>query len=166
MPATSADLVDRATAADIPRIVEMKFAMFVESGRGHLLPRNARTMICEDYESMYSTQLATHFLVRREGVVVACAGAFLKSDLPYRYYSPSMYGFIGDVYTVPAARGAGLALLLSNAALAWLQSKGVRSVRLLASEFARPMCAAMGFKPSDQMVLHFAVDSERLASTT
>jgi GNAT superfamily N-acetyltransferase len=108
---------DRATRADIPVLVELKFAMFAESGRTHLLPGQKRALIGQDYESMYASDLAAHFIVRRKGVVVACAGAFIKSDLPYRYFSPPMYGFIGDVYTIPAARGGGLARLLSEAAI-------------------------------------------------
>jgi GNAT superfamily N-acetyltransferase len=160
MRITNSDKVDRATRADIPKLVELKLAMFAESGRAQLLPEQKRDLVARDYESMYQEELAAHFLVKREGAIVACAGAFLKSDLPYRYFSPAFYGFLGDVYTIPAARGAGLARLLSEAAIAWLKSRGVLTVRLLASEAALPIYTSMGFKPTDEMVLLLPKEDE------
>ncbi len=82
-------------------------------------------------------------------------GPFLKSDLPFRYYKTPTYGFIGDVYTRPGYRGRGYAKRLSQHVLAWLQARGVRMVRLLASEAGRPLYEALGFHPSGEMVLHF-----------
>lgn len=146
--------IERATASDIEAVVELKLAMFVESGRSHLLPEDRRAMVAQDYEAMYAEDSAAHFVVRRSGAIISCAGAFLKSDLPYRYFTPPFYGFVGDVYTVPVARGAGLAKLLSEAAVAWLKSRGARTIRLLASEAARPIYISMGFRPTDEMVLH------------
>ena len=162
MRTPTTDRVERATPAGILTLVELKLAMFAESGRAQLLPDQQRALVAQDYESMYSKDQAAHFIVKREGVVVACAGAFLKSDLPYRYFSPPVYGFIGDVYTVPTARGAGLARLLSGTAITWLKSKGVQTVRLLASEVARPIYASMGFRQTDEMVLHLAKEDEHV----
>lgn len=146
--------VERAVVPDIDALVTLKLAMFEESGRGHLLPPEKRQLVARDYARLYAEQLAAHFVVRSEGVIVACAGAFLKSDLPYCYFDPSTYGFIGDVYTAPSARGNGLARLLSSAAIDWLRSGGVKTIRLLASEVARPLYGSLGFKMTDEMVLH------------
>lgn len=147
-------VVDRACASDIETIVALKLAMFAESGRAQLLPVKQRAIVIRDYEAMYADDTAAHFIVRQEGVIISCAGAFLKSDLPYRYFMPPVYGFIGDVYTVPAARASGLARQLSVAAVDWLESRGVNTVRLLASEAARPIYLSMGFRPTDEMVLN------------
>jgi len=84
------------------------------------------------------------------------AGAFLKSDIPYRYFSVPQYGFIGDVYTAEGFRRRGLAKHLSELALCWLGSKDVRMVRLLASEAGRPLYEKLGFTASDEMVLELA----------
>ena len=145
--------IARAAASDIEAVVALKLAMFAESGRAHLLPEERRAMVVQDYGAMYAEDLAAHFVVRRGGAIVSCAGAFLKSDLPYRYFAPPFYGSVGDVYTVPVERGAGLAKQLSAAAVDWLKSRGVRTVRLLASEAARPIYLSMGFRPTDEMVL-------------
>lgn len=142
-----------ATVEDLPRIVEMKLAMFSESGHADLLAPDAGELILSDYRRLYATAEAQHFVARSGGIVIACAGAFLKSDLPFRYFNSPSYGFVGDVYTEPAFRGQGCANLLSERVLLWFGSRGIRMVRLLASEAGRPLYAKLGFVPSDEMVL-------------
>jgi len=144
--------VRAASSKDLPRIVELKLAMFRESGHAHLLAPNADSVILADYERLYANAEAQHFVGCSAGHPVACAGAFLKSDLPFRYFSPSSYGFVGDVYTDPEFRRAGLAKQLSEEVLAWLEAKGVRMVRLLASAQGRSLYEKLGFVPSEEMV--------------
>lgn len=142
-----------AAADDLPRIVEMKLAMFDESGHASLLAPGAGELILSDYKHLYAVGKAQHFLVRSGGGAIACAGAFLKSDVPFRYFRLPSYGFVGDVYTEPNFRGQGYAKLLSESVLLWLRSRGVRMVRLLASEAGRSLYGKLGFVPSDEMVL-------------
>lgn len=144
---------ENAGIADLPHIVEMKIAMFKESGHGDLLAPNARTLVLKDYEAMYEGSLAIHKVARTRSGIIACAGAFIKSDLPYRYFDPPMYGFLGDVYTQAAYRGKGIASHLSAEAIAWLRSRKIRMVRLLATDAASSIYSSMGFEPSDEMVL-------------
>jgi len=146
----------RATAEDLPRIVEFKLRMFSEAGRSHLLAPRAEQLIASDYQTMYAGGTAAHFLVRDNGAVVGCAGGFLKDDIPYRYFTKAIYGFIGDVYVVPEARGRGLARGLSLEVIDWLRQCGVQSIRLLASEAARPIYASLGFRNTDEMALHLS----------
>ncbi len=145
-----------ATFDELPRIVEMKMAMFHEAGHADLLAPNAESIILEDYQRLYGEKGAQHFVARANGRIVASVGAFIKSDLPFRYFLPASYGFIGDVYTEPSIRGKGVATKLNGAALEWLGSRGVKLVRLLASDTARPMYERLGFTASDEMVLTFA----------
>lgn len=144
-----------AELSDVPVIVDFKLAMFEEAGLSHLLAANARQIIAADYHSMYELGQATHFLaIDSPGrSVVACAGAFLKSDLPHRYFSPPFYGFMGDVYTHPQVRGQGIARALSGQAIAWLRDRGARSIRLLATPAARPIYETLGFTPTSEMEL-------------
>jgi len=48
-------------------------------------------------------------------------GAFIKSDIPFRYFSNNQYGFIGDVYTISAYRNLGISMKLNKEALNWLR---------------------------------------------
>ena len=143
-----------ASAAELPRIVELKLAMFDESGNAGLLAPEANVLILEGYKRMYERGEAQHFLACFEGKPIACAGAFLKADIPFRYFRSSTYGFVGDVYTEPGFRGQGLARLLSERVLDWLEARGVCMVRLLASEAGRSLYTKLGFKASDEMVRH------------
>lgn len=101
---------------------------------------------------MYADGTARHFLACASEPV-AIAGAFLKSDVPFRYFANPVYGFIGDVYTSPGFRGKGFSTQLNQLALEWLRAQGVAMVRLLASEAGRPLYEKLGFIPSDEMVL-------------
>jgi GNAT superfamily N-acetyltransferase len=142
-----------AAAADLRRIVELKLAMFAEGGHAGQLSVDAPTIILRDYRSLYRRDLARHFVVRAGGRIVATAGAFLKSDLPYRYFATPFYGFIGDVYTEPDFRAGGLATDLTRRAIDWLAGRGATEIRLLAFDAARRIYARMGFRATDEMVL-------------
>lgn len=142
-----------ASAEDLPRIVEMKLAMFEEAGHAHLLASNAESVVLEDYQQLYQEGRAIHLVARSKTRIVACVGAFLKNDLPFRYFDPPEYGFLGDVFTDPYFRGQGVATRLSTDAVSWLKQRNVRMVRLFATEAASSIYAALGFKPTDEMML-------------
>lgn len=140
-----------ATGADLEQIVRLKIEMFREAGHLQLLAPDAGERVIADYRELYRLGRAQHFVAASDRIV-AMAGAFLKSDLPYCYFVNPAYGFIGDVYTDESFRRLGLAETLSKAALAWLRSKGVHTVRLLASDAGRPLYEKLGFRASDEMV--------------
>lgn len=142
-----------ATTQDLPRIVEMKLAMFEEAGFSHLLAQDAASVVLRDYQQLYDEGYATHMVARSGTEIVGCAGAFLKSDLPFRYFDPPQYGFLGDVYTNRRYRGQGIATKLSADAIEWLRGRDVRMVRLLATEAASSIYAELGFQPTDEMML-------------
>ncbi len=146
-------IYEEATTADIPRIVEMKLAMFEEAGYSHLLARNAASLVLDDYRRLYQEKRAIHMVARSRDKIVACVGAFLKNDLPFRYFDPPQYGFLGDVYTDSHYRGRGIATKLSNNAIDWLRGHDVKMVRLLATEAASSLYDELGFKPTDEMML-------------
>ncbi|MET0029585.1 MAG: GNAT family N-acetyltransferase [Candidatus Thiodiazotropha sp.] len=143
----------KASIEDLPRIVEMKLAMFEEAGFSHLLARDAASLVLSDYRQLYQQRRAIHMVARSSAEIVACAGAFVKRDLPFRYFDPPQYGFLGDVYTDSHYRGQGIATKLSSDAIGWLKGFNMKMVRLLASEATSSIYAEMGFKPSDEMML-------------
>ena len=126
--------------------------MFAESGHANLLAEDAYEIILADYRRLYDKNSAQHFVTIVGAAIVSCAGAFLKDDLPFRYFKATRYGFIGDVYTDPAHRGQGMASRLSSDALAWLRSQDIGMVRLLASDAGRSMYMRLGFTASDEMI--------------
>jgi GNAT superfamily N-acetyltransferase len=148
-----------ANAEELSKIVEMKITMFDEAGHMNLLAADVASLVLADYQRLYACEQAQHFVARANGRIIATVGAFLKFDLPFRYFRRSQYGFIGDVYTVPEFRGQKIATHLNEAALTWLRGRGVRMVRLLASQAGRPIYENLGFLPSDEMVLFLSEKS-------
>jgi len=144
---------DIATSDDIGVIVELKLEMFREAGIFELLHENASAIIREDYATLYDSGKACHHIARSDENIVAMAGAFIKSDLPYRYFKQSEYGFIGDVYTSPEYRGLGISTRLNKELLNWIQQKGINTIRLLATEQGRSNYERLGFCASKEMVL-------------
>jgi GNAT superfamily N-acetyltransferase len=66
-----------------------------------------------------------------------------------------VYGFIGDVYTLPQYRHGGYGRRLVTEALDWLRRQGVETVRLVATPQGRALYTKLGFQPTDEMVLRF-----------
>ena len=142
-----------ASLEELPPIVEMKIAMFREAGHSNLLADGIEAIVLEDYKRLYGEDDAKHFVARTDERIVAMVGAFVKSDLPFRYFSPDRYGFIGDVYTEFEYRGKSVSTELNKSALEWLKANGIAMVRLLASDAGRPIYERLGFASSDEMVL-------------
>lgn len=147
------DMNREATTEDLGRIAALKLNMFDESGLTYLLSKNAYQEIQIKYMSLYEDNMAQHFVIEKNNNIIACAGAFLKNDLPYCFFNQSTYGFIGDVYTLQDYRRQGYAHLLMNKVIEWFRSREIKTIRLLATPQARSMYAELGFKPTDEMVL-------------
>ncbi|MDQ0887862.1 GNAT superfamily N-acetyltransferase [Paenibacillus sp. V4I9] len=138
---------------EIPTIAELKLKMFEEVGMSHLLISNFIEEVISIYSTLYINGKAQHFVIEENKHVVACAGAFIKEDIPYSFYNERKYGFVGDVYVEPKFRKLGYAKLLTNAVLNWFTEQDIRTVRLLASHNARHLYESIGFKATDEMVL-------------
>ena len=138
----------------LDQIVSLKIQMFKDAGYESLLAENAKEIIKADYERMYAAKTASHFIKLEGDEVIAMAGAFIKDDIPYRYYKEPRCGFIGDVYVTPSHRGQGLATKLSKSCIQWFKEKNVSMIRLKASGAGKPMYEKLGFEPTDEMVLN------------
>lgn len=147
-------MIRKSELNDIKLICNYKLNMFIDSGHMDLLNSNAKDIIISKYTEMYKDEKAIHFLKEEDGKIVACCGAFIKDDIPYCFYKVPVYGFIGDVYTLPEYRNRGYASRLTDEAINWLKEKGVNRISLLAAEDARSIYERKGFKQSDEMILN------------
>jgi GNAT superfamily N-acetyltransferase len=128
-----------ATLLDIPAITLLKLKMFQEVGMEHKLRADFIQEVENTYKLLYETGKAQHFLIEQNNEIIACAGAFIKEDIPYCFYKDVQYGFIGDVYVEPHYRKRGYARELTNEVLNWFSEKELKSIRLLASLNARKL---------------------------
>lgn len=142
-----------ASVDEIPKIVEMKYKMFEEMGMENRLLPDFHKLVREDYTELYLAGTAQHFVVEQDSEVIACAGAFIRDDAPYRYLRLRTYGLIGDVFVERHFRRRGYARMLTNATLEWLSEKNIRLFRLHASNAARHLYESLGFTPTPEMGL-------------
>ncbi|WP_157800853.1 GNAT family N-acetyltransferase [Bacillus solitudinis] len=147
-------MIRSATILDIPAITLLKQKMFKEVGMEHLLRVDFIQVVEKTYTELYETGKAIHFVIEHENDIVACAGVFIKEDIPYCFYKEEQYGFIGDVYVETLFRNQGYAKKLTNEVLDWFSTKEIKTVRLLASDNAKKLYQSIGFKETDQMILH------------
>lgn len=127
--------------------------MFKEVGMEDLLRDDFVQVVDKTYKELYVLEKAIHFVVEHNSEIIACAGAFIKEDVPYCFYKEDQYGFIGDVYVDPEFRNQGYARKLTNEVLEWFSRREIHTIRLLASENARKLYKTLGFTETDQMIL-------------
>lgn len=138
-----------ANPTDLPQIVDLKIAMFVEAGSLDLLATNAYKIIKDSYKELYLQNQAIHFVAEQNNKLVAMVGAFVKSDISLAYFNNPEYGFICDIYTKTPYRQTSLVKTLSLQAIDWLKFQGIDNFRLLASDAGKPVYAKLGFEQND-----------------
>ncbi|SHM45246.1 GNAT family N-acetyltransferase [Gracilibacillus kekensis] len=147
-------MIREAKTEDIPKIVLLKLEMFKAAEMEHKLHDDFVEKAEKTYQELYHTGKAKHFLLEKDDEIIACAGAFIKEDIPYCFYKDPQYGFIGDVFVETTYRRNGYGRLLTNCAIDWLLKMEIKTIRLLASENAKKLYQELGFQGTDEMVLY------------
>jgi len=148
--------VRTASADDIDLVVNFRKLLFAEMGIGEEAFIDGSW---EEIRSVYLRELQAdrikHFIAYASDTVpVSIAGTLLKSDFPYYLFKPGFYGWIIDVYTVPAYRGNGLADRLMQYNHQWIKEKGGLESKLIASGAdARKLYEREGYKPTWELSL-------------
>jgi GNAT superfamily N-acetyltransferase len=148
--------VRTATADDIDLVVNFRKLLFAEMGIGE---ESFIDGSWEEIRSVYLRELHNdrirHFIAStRDNVPISIAGTLLKSDFPYYLFKPGFYGWIIDVYTIPAYRGNGLADRLMQYNHQWIKEKGGLESKLIASGAdARKLYEREGYKPTCELSL-------------
>lgn len=146
-------MIRAALAEDIPSIVAIKKKMFIEMNMEDTLHTDFTEKVKALYKEWYVDGKALHFVVEENKEIIACAGGFIKEDIPYCFFQEDKYGFIGDVYVQPSFRRKGYAGLLTKSVMQWFMQEELQTIRLLASPSAKHLYESLGFKITDEMVL-------------
>lgn len=148
-------MIRLANKPDISKLAVLKLKMFQEVNLEYLLLENFIEEVEKSYCELYEVGKALHFVITDDhDEIVACAGGFIKDEIPYCFYKERCYGFIGDVYVEKAFRRKGYAKKLTNEVLDWFSKKEISTIRLLASSNARKLYESLGFEGTDEMILH------------
>ena len=140
-----------ATAADIPVLIHQRRCMFEDMGK---LSEAEVTAIVEAYVPYIHRALSGgayrgYLAETPAGQAVAGGGVMLWDRLG----RPRAY--ICNIYTEPEYRRRGLARRLMETLIGWCRAEGLTSIDLHASEAGRPIYAALGFEPTNEMRLTF-----------
>lgn len=153
--------IRRATAEDIPALIELRERMLIELGSNDTtrladLARRSELWL----QAAFDEGRATGWIAERDGARVGGLTLTLSEALP-QYRSPSgrTAGLLG-LFVEPAERGAGLATLLVREAVTFAREWGADIVLLHAADKARPLYEREGFVATKEMRLQFSEDAE------
>ncbi len=140
-----------ATAADIPILIHQRRRMFEDM---QTLSAAELTALVEAFVPYIHRTLGDgtyrgYLAETAAGQVVAGGGVMIYDRLGRRR------AYLCNVYTEPEYRRRGLARRLLETMLAWCRAEGYTAVDLHASDAGRPLYAALGFVPTNEMRLTF-----------
>jgi GNAT superfamily N-acetyltransferase len=143
--------IRRATAADVPTLVEHRVAMFEEIGRTF-----DRAALAAAFAPWVRDAIASGFY---HGWIAdapsgECAGGAGLSVLPWPpspLSSAGRIGFVYNVYVEQAHRRRGVARSLMDVLHAWCRENGMGFVALHASDAGRALYESMGYTSTNEM---------------
>lgn len=143
--------IRRATLADLETMVRHRRAVFEENGKTRdldLVDRNFAEWVRPRIDATYF-----HWLAEHEGRAVASA-ALLLLDWPPAPRDPrGGMGFVYSVWVDPRHRRRGVARAVMETLHAWADEHEVGTLALHASDSGRPLYAALGYLPTNEMRL-------------
>jgi GNAT superfamily N-acetyltransferase len=142
--------IRRATAADLPVVLELRLALLREHA-GNPLYGRLRTDARQRAERLYASQLAASseatFLAEIDGAVVGILRCLDAQGSPL--LEPAHYGYVASVYVRPEARRHGALRALLGAAEHWCEERHITELRLhnaADSALANEVWRALGFE--------------------
>jgi len=144
-----------ATPLDRDVILHHRRSMFRDMGEG--TPAELDAMVADTapwLEHALADGSYRAWLAHTTAGQVAAGGGVLVSRWPARPGDPNTRrALILNVYTEPEFRKRGLARQVMLLIISWLKEQGLRTVYLHASDDGRPLYAALGFQPTNEMRL-------------
>lgn len=160
MPRPASQLVRRAGAADIPRLVELRALMVREMGddfdalpglRDAAAKWFARRMAAPDAFAAFVTELP-------DVGVVSCAIGTLEDHAPSPRNPSGLRGELANVVTERGFRGHGYARACVTALIDWfIAETPALTVRLAATSDGAPLYRSLGFIEPRDLILQLAL---------
>ncbi|HTY60059.1 MAG TPA: GNAT family N-acetyltransferase [Bacteroidota bacterium] len=142
-----------ATGADLPVLLVQRRKMFIDMGYRD-------DAVLEEVEAASRRFFEERFVDGRfrawvaevpSGEIVAGGGVLVFDHLPSPRDPHPERPLIVNVYTEPAYRRRGIARALIELMVGWCRERGFGSVTLYASPGGKPLYAALGFSPTNEM---------------
>lgn len=149
-------VIRRSVPGDDPILTDHFIRMWQDIGKPKEAFRPDPHAITQAFIDQARTDHAYQgFLADVDGVVVGSAGCQLFAGLYPNVLAQTerLYGYIWGVYVEASHRRLGIATRLTQATMAYLKDLGCTRVLLHASPDGRPVYAALGYAPSNEMFL-------------
>jgi ribosomal protein S18 acetylase RimI-like enzyme len=148
-------LLREAKIDELPAIADHWIAMFEEVGKHHESEFHPgwRERFVAYFAERIAIGEARYFVALDGERVVATAGATMTEGYPSAIHG-IQNGYVFGVHVDAAYRGRGIATLLTQRAIAFLEQRKPWAIRLHASPFGRSIYEKLGFKPTNEMQLH------------
>lgn len=141
-----------ANAADLPTLVEMRWAMRTElHPPSHEITRESFFPVCLEFlqKSLAGGQWA-FWVAEQDGGLIANAYLQRVLKVPSPNRLDPEFGYITNVYTRPAQRGQGVGAGLIRHMQAWARQERLEMLILWPSERSAEFYRRLGFTPSPE----------------
>lgn len=138
--------VRRAAVDDLPSLASLR-RVWNEEAAGAPIDDPA---FDDRFAAWWAVERATRtfFLVELEGTVVGMANVKWYQRMPVAgRASAGQWGYVGNVFVVPAHRNAGVGQALMESLIAWAADAGLEHLRLAPSPLSKSFYARLGFAP-------------------
>lgn len=141
--------IRQATVADIPDLVRLRRVMFESMQVATPAKLDTAESAWVDYfaEAIPAETFYGWLAVTPEDKVVSVCGVVIDQHPPAPGNLSGLIGYVMNVVTIPGYRRRGLARRVTQAALSWLDERGIRRVTLHATEVGQPLYESLGFEP-------------------
>ncbi|MFN8546644.1 MAG: GNAT family N-acetyltransferase [Candidatus Eisenbacteria bacterium] len=149
-----------ALPSDVETIVRHRRLMFSEMGIADAAALDAMaTAAATSLREGLEDGSYRGWLIEAQGRVVAGGGLVIFNYQPSPSEPVSRRAAILNMHTEADWRRRGLARQLMEQMISWCRAKGFRAVSLHASDEGRPLYAALGFEPTNEMRLMLGGES-------
>jgi GNAT superfamily N-acetyltransferase len=147
MTPSSPYTIRRATLDDLPTLLEMRRAMFLDMGhKPDVIEESVRQYTPWVSDRLASGEVIVWFMCDGDGTPVGSVLAWFVAWLPGSGDYASHRVYVANVYVRPDHRRKGLAHRLMETVIAEARARGLRTVFLHASEEGRALYESLGFQ--------------------
>lgn len=147
-------------AADVPVLVRHRERMFSDLDQWDVVDPAALREVARAYRPwllarLRAGKLAGFLAETAQGAALGSALVHLREAPPRPRWTRGELPYVMNVYTVPEARGRGVATGLLEEILHWCRARGFPRVTLNASDMGRGVYERLGFETGSEMRLQF-----------
>ena len=142
-----------ANSGDIEQLISLRRDFTLEDGAAAELVDGYEPRCRAFLERALEGERWRIFVAELEGSVVSHVFVEIVDKVPRPTREPAHWGYVTNVYTVPAERGRGIGAAVLDAANAWADGAGLERLIVWPSEESRDFYARHGFEAAGEPMI-------------